>query len=135
MSKDCLFCKIIKGEIPCAKVYQDETVIAFLDIFPVSRGHMVVAPLEHFSTFLDFPEDRMKNYFTILQKLASQAKDNLKAEGINILQNNFEAAGQVVPHLHFHIIPRWASDGKLIVRQAKVKAEPQDLEAVLKELR
>ncbi len=127
---DCLFCKIIKGEIPSTRIYEDENVVAFLDIFPFTKGHTVVVPIEHFSNLLEFPDEKMEKYFSALKKLSDQIKTNLKADGINILQNNFRAAGQIVDHLHFHIIPRWENDGKSFIRQPKDQASSESLQEV-----
>ncbi len=133
--EDCLFCKIIKGEIPSSKVYEDGDIIAFLDIFPFTKGHTVVVPLEHYSNLLEFPDEKMEKYFSTLKRLANQIMNNLKADGINIVQNNFPAAGQVVDHLHFHIIPRWSDDGKVFIQQPKEQASPgylQEVSALIK---
>ena len=132
MSEDCLFCKIIKGEIPSSKVYEDENVIAFLDIFPYIKGHTVVVPVEHYETFLEFPDHKMENYFSILKKLIDQIKTNLNADGINIVQNNFRAAGQIVFHMHYHIIPRWENDNKPFIKQPKEQLPMQERLSLLK---
>ncbi len=135
MADDCLFCKIIKNEIPSSKVYEDQDVVAFLDIFPFTRGHTVVVPVNHHETFLDFPDDEMGRYFSVLKKLASQIKTNLEADGINIVQNNFQAAGQIVFHMHYHIIPRWVGEKNPFVRQPKEKASEEYLSDMLKKIK
>jgi histidine triad (HIT) family protein len=132
MSENCLFCKIIKGEIPSAKVYEDKDVIAFLDIFPFSKGHTVVIPVKHYETFFDFPDDQMGYFFTVLKNLASQIKKNLNADGINIAQNNFRAAGQIVFHMHYHIIPRWENDERPFLKQPKEQATPEYMAETMK---
>ncbi len=119
---DCLFCRIIKGEIPSAIVYRDRETLAFLDIFPFTEGHTIVVPVEHCFNLLDFPEAKMERYFSVLKKLSGRIKNALGADGINIVQNNFAAAGQIVNHLHFHILPRWDNDGKDFIRQPKEQA-------------
>lgn len=135
MAGDCLFCKIVKGEIPSAKIYEDKNVVAFLDIFPFSKGHTIVVPVEHYETFFDFPDDKIGNYFTALKKLANKIKANLNADGVNIVQNNFHAAGQVIFHMHYHILPRWENDEKPFIKQPKEQATPEYLSEVLKAIK
>ena len=132
--KDLPNLKIIKGDVPSSKVYEDDDVLAFLDIFPVSKGHTVVAPKYHCLNLLDFPDDRIEKYFTVLKKLTITIKNKLRADGINIIQNNYSAAGQVIDHMHYHIIPRWKDDGALMLRQSKTKAEPDELEEISKQI-
>ncbi|MDY6935282.1 MAG: HIT family protein [Spirochaetota bacterium] len=134
MSNDCIFCKIIDGDLPSHKVYEDKDVTAFLDIFPVSRGHTVVVPRIHCLNFLDFPDDKIEVYFTVLKKLTVELKGKLGADGVNILQNNFTAAGQLVNHMHFHIIPRWDDDGALKLIQTKKQAKPEELKEILESI-
>ncbi len=108
---DCIFCKIVKGEIPCQKVYEDKDVIAFLDIAPVNKGHTLVVPKHHCVNLLDMPEKDLVACAKVLQKVALAVKEGVKAEGINLGMNNEKAAGQYVFHAHFHIIPRFSHDG------------------------
>ncbi len=128
--EDCLFCKIIKGDIPSSNIYKDDDVVAFLDIFPYAKGHTVVVPVKHYNNFLDFPEQEMNKYFSVLKDISVRIKENLKADGINIVQNNFRAAGQLIDHLHFHIIPRWNNDGKGFIKQSKEQADADYLKEV-----
>jgi histidine triad (HIT) family protein len=132
---DCLFCRIIKGEIPSSIVYKDNDVIAFLDIFPFSKGHTIVVPVEHYFNLLDFPEEKMERYFSVLKVLSGRIKNALKADGINIIQNNFPAAGQVINHLHFHILPRWDNDGKSFMHQPEMQADAGYLKEVTEKIR
>lgn len=134
MVEDCLFCKIIKGEVPSYKIYEDEDVIAFLDIFPFNNGHTVVVPAEHYTNFLDFSTEKMGKYFGVLQKVAIQLKEKLHADGINIVQNNFHAAGQAIFHMHFHLIPRWQDDKKISLKQPKQQATKEHLQELLKQI-
>ena len=108
---ECIFCKIIRGEIPCAKVLDSEKVIAFLDIRPVNKGHVLVVPKEHFETLLDIPEVVLKDVIVAAKKIGKSLKKALKADGFNLGMNNFAAAGQVVFHAHLHVIPRFENDG------------------------
>lgn len=106
-----LFKKIIEGEIPCEKVYEDDVAFAFLDINPVNPGHTLVIPKTWSAGFLDADEDTICKLIPVIQKVAKAVKEATGAEGINIHQNEGEVAGQKVFHLHFHIIPRFAHDG------------------------
>ena len=109
---DCIFCKIIKGEIPSQKLYEDAQTYAFLDITPVNPGHALVVPKNHSVNILDAEN---KDICAITETVAKIAPKIIKAVGagaFNLAVNNGSAAGQVVPHLHFHIIPRFPDDGR-----------------------
>ena len=106
MKNNCVFCAIAANEIPCFKIFEDEKTIAFLDINPFSFGHTLVVPKQHFSGLLDIDGDELDSLMEVVQKVASRIKDVLQCDGFNILQNNGEAAGQSVMHIHFHIVPR-----------------------------
>jgi len=134
LDSDCLFCKIAKGEIPCSKVFENESIVAFLDIFPVNPGHTIIIPKKHYQTLLDFPKRDIASFFTQIQNIARFLKEKLKFDGFNIIQNNFSAAGQVVPHFHFHIIPRYKGDNAILIRSTKDKATPVELEDIIKKL-
>jgi histidine triad (HIT) family protein len=107
----CIFCKIVKGEIPCAKVYEDKDVLAFLDISPVHKGHALVIPKKHYSDIFDIPEDELKKVISAVKKVSKAVMQAVNADGISINQSNKSAAGQVVMHYHVHIIPRFSNDG------------------------
>jgi len=109
--EDCIFCKIVKGEIPSYKLFENEHVLAFLDIMPASEGHSLVIPKKHFENLMDVPEKELEETMKIVQKVAKAVMKATHAEGFNVIQSNYRAAGQVVPHLHFHIIPRNEDDG------------------------
>lgn len=111
MGKDCLFCKIIRGEIPSAKVYEDKHSFAFLDINPVNPGHTLFVPKKHFTNLYETPDETLKEITPTIKKLAVAVKKAVSADGINIGMNNDSAAGQLIFHAHFHIIPRHAEDG------------------------
>jgi histidine triad (HIT) family protein len=108
---DCIFCKIIKGEIPANKIYEDENSLAFLDITPTNPGHILLIPKKHYENLYDLPNETLKQLAPIIKKIAIAAKKGVQAEGINIGMNNEKSAGQLVPHAHFHIIPRFSNDG------------------------
>ena len=105
MKDNCVFCKIIEGEIPSFKVYEDENVIAFLDTNPVSKGHTLVVPKKHVETIHE--ADGMDYMWDTIVKVSNAVKTAFNPGGINIDQNNGEMAGQEVFHLHFHITPRY----------------------------
>lgn len=107
---DCIFCKIINGEIPSYKVYEDDHVLAFLDISQVSKGHTLVIPKQHCNDLLSAETDSLKHVITAVQHVAQKIDAALKPDGINIVQNNRAFADQSVFHLHFHIMPRYADD-------------------------
>ena len=108
---DCIFCKIVSGEIPCTKVFEDDRVLAFMDINPLNDGHLLVIPKTHAATILDIDEADFAAVTKAVHRIAGAVQDALKPDGINVLQLNGKAANQVVPHLHVHIIPRWTGDG------------------------
>ncbi len=108
MSEDCIFCKIIEGEVPSHKVYEDENVYAFLDTEPVSKGHTLVIPKEHVETVHEAEE--MSYMWEAIVKVANSVKSAFEPEGLNITQNNGAVAGQEVFHMHFHVTPRYTGE-------------------------
>ena len=108
---NCLFCSIIAGQIPCAKIYEDQHVLAFLDINPIAPGHALVLPKAHYPTLLDLAPGQGEALMYALQKVGGAVQKATNAPGFNVMQNNFSAAGQVIFHLHFHVIPRFENDG------------------------
>jgi len=108
---DCVFCKMVAGSIPVARVYEDEAVLAFLDIRPISDGHTLVIPKQHCASIHECDVDVLAQVATRLGKVARAVAAAVGADGYNLLNNCGAAAGQVVEHLHFHIIPRTAGDG------------------------
>ncbi len=109
--QDCIFCKIVSGEIPSAKIYENKNVLAFLDIGPVSSGHTLVIPKSHYQMVHECPADVLSSVAEVLPKIAAAVYGAMEADGYNVLCNNGRAAGQLVNHVHFHIIPRKHSDG------------------------
>ena len=110
MTNDCIFCAIAAGEIPCFKVYEDERVLAYLDINPFAKGHTLVIPKGHAKGLLDTDDSVLGDLVVKVKKIAAHVALTLRCDGFNILQNNGAAAGQTVRHVHFHIIPRWNGD-------------------------
>lgn len=107
---DCIFCKIATGRLPATKIYEDQVAIAFLDIGPVSDGHTLVIPKQHFEKLHDCPNDLLGQVTKCIGKVAKAVAAAMNSEGYNVLCNNGRAAGQIVNHLHFHIIPRNTDD-------------------------
>ncbi|MCX5673114.1 MAG: HIT family protein [Planctomycetota bacterium] len=108
---ECIFCRIVAGSIPCTKLYEDAHVLSFLDIGPISPGHTLLVPKRHYGAIMEMPAGEVAALFKPVAALAAAVKTAVGAEGINVLQNNGPTAGQVVPHLHIHLIPRWPDDG------------------------
>lgn len=110
---DCIFCKIIRGEIPSEKIYEDKYTIAILDINPVTPGHTLLLTKEHYPTLLETPPEIMSHLIQSSYPVVKAVVSGMKAEGYNLLLNNNRCSGQVIPHMHLHIIPRKAKDGVL----------------------
>ena len=108
MKNNCVFCAIAAGEIPSFKIYEDEFALAYLDINPFTKGHTLVIPKAHSAGIADTPDETLAAIIARVKKVAAHLKATLPCDGFNILQNNGAAAGQTVPHLHFHIVPRFA---------------------------
>ena len=109
--ESCLFCKIVNREIPSDFLYEDENVVAFLDIQPNNPGHTLVIPKKHFRNIFDIEENTLQELIVGVKKVAKAVKNGVKADGINIAMNNDPAAGQLVFHAHIHVIPRFRDDG------------------------
>ncbi len=112
---NCIFCKIAKGEIPSNTIYEDDSFRVILDNGPATKGHALVLPKEHYADLFEIPEDVVGEAVKVAKKVASNMKDKLACDGLNLVQNNGEAAGQTVMHFHLHIIPRYADDGQHIL--------------------
>ena len=122
----CIFCKIIDHEIPSSVIYEDESVIAFLDVSQVTRGHTLVVPKKHVANILECDPDTLSHLIQVTQMLAKRIMERTNAKGINILNNTHEAAGQTVMHLHFHIIPRYDENDAIQIEFHE--SEKQNLE-------
>lgn len=127
MENDCIFCKIIAGEIPSAKVYEDEEFLAFMDINPAVRGHTLVIPKYHCRNILDTPENVGKNFYNVISKVSNAVKKAFNAEGIYVFQQNENAAGQEVFHSHVHIVPRYKGDDFGKFSPPRLKVEMADI--------
>jgi len=109
--KNCIFCKIAKGEIKAEKIEETNNFFAILDIHPKSKGHALIIPKKHFVTLLDIPNTLGQELMEILKKVASDILDKKHGDGFNIIMNNLSCAGQAVMHAHLHVIPRKEGDG------------------------
>lgn len=103
----CIFCKIVKGEVPCVKIHEDADVLAFLDIAPIEPGHTLIIPKVHFATFMELPDPLAARLAVTVREIADRVHTRLQTDGITLSQANGACAGQVVPHVHVHVIPRF----------------------------
>ena len=133
MEKD-VFCKIIDGEIPSYRIYEDDDVIAILDISQVTKGHTLVISKKHYENFLATPKDVMHKVMDVAQRIGQVEVKLLGARGVNILTNCYPAAGQTVMHFHVHVIPRYNSEEGFIL-EMKNNAEGLNLPALAKEIK
>lgn len=131
---DCIFCKIIAGDIPSAKVYEDENVLAFLDISQVTKGHTLVIPKVHQKNVFELTPEVASNLFKVVPKLANAINKQFQPIGLNVVNNNGEAAGQSVFHFHIHLIPRYGDgDGFGAVWKTHTdQYTPEDLQNIAK---
>lgn len=131
---DCIFCKIISGEIPSHKVYEDEWSLAFLDISPSSVGHTLVIPKDHFENIYTLPDETLARLALSAKKVAVAVKNATLCDGINLIMNNEKNAGQIIFHAHIHIIPRKENDGlKLFPHGSSTNEELSELAKKIKE--
>jgi histidine triad (HIT) family protein len=126
MAADCPFCAIVAEEAPAYRVYEDENTVAFLDIDPVSRGHTLVVPRDHYETLTEMPDATTGATFSAARTVAEAIEESLEPAGLNLVQSNGEAAGQDVFHVHVHLIPRSEDDG---ITFAPSRREMHDEEA------
>lgn len=126
----CIFCKLATNEISSAKVYEDDEFVAFLDIKPVNLGHTLVIPKQHYENLESVPPEIVGKFFKIVQKVAKAVKQATGVEGFNLGLNNGEVAGQVIFHIHMHIIPRQIGDGLELWPQRELTASEQEAVAL-----
>ncbi len=107
---NCIFCKIAGGEIPAATIYEDDEFRAILDLNPAAKGHALVLPKEHYANVFEIPDDVLGRAAAVAKKVGTRLCEGLHADGLNLLQNNGECAGQTVFHFHLHMIPRYKGD-------------------------
>ncbi|MDY6990623.1 MAG: HIT family protein [Thermodesulfobacteriota bacterium] len=131
---DCIFCKIVSGEIPSVRVHEDDRVLAFMDINPINDGHLLIIPKAHAATIHDIAEADFLAVMSATRKLAAAVQKALNPDGMNLLQLNGEAANQVVPHLHVHIVPRWSGDKLAVSRWDIVPGDMEKITSVGKQI-
>jgi histidine triad (HIT) family protein len=124
--KECIFCKIVEGQIPCFKIYEDERVLAFADINPITRGHTLIIPKEHIENIWEMSEECLAAISKVSKKLAQAVKKALNPVGIAFLQLNGKGAGQVIMHYHMHLIPRGPDEPELPVSKWELRPGNKD---------
>lgn len=132
--ENCIFCKIANGEIPSRTVYEDDRFRVILDNGPATRGHALILPKEHFANLFEIPADWAADAARVAKKVGAEIADAMQADGLNIVQNNGETAGQTVNHFHVHIIPRYKDDGQHILWNPTAPGD-EELDAVLAQIR
>lgn len=127
--ENCIFCKIAAGEIPSNTIYEDDSFRVILDLGPATKGHALVLPKNHYVDLYEIPEDVLAGAAKVAKKVAGTMKEKLSCDGLNLVQNNGEAAGQTVMHFHLHIIPRYKDDGQHILWKP-TSPSPEELTAI-----
>ncbi|MBI5376419.1 MAG: HIT family protein [Candidatus Schekmanbacteria bacterium] len=127
--EECIFCKILKKECPGHFIFEDDSVAGFLDNHPLNRGHTLIVPKKHYDSMIDVPDEVLSQLIVTTKKVGIQVCNALDAAGFNLFQNNGTHAGQVVPHIHFHIIPRFKDD-PLRFRPDRKQADAEELSAL-----
>lgn len=136
MKEDCIFCKIANGIIPSYTLYEDENFRVIFDLGPVSKGHALILPKEHYANIYELDEEIASKVFVLAKKMAIVMTEAFNCDGFNILQNNNEAGGQTVFHFHMHLVPRYEGDGALRFGEAGEAIEEQlkELEKKVKQI-
>ncbi len=130
---NCIFCKILSGDIPSTAVYEDDSFRAILDVNPAARGHVIILPKNHAANIFEITDEDVSKIMVVAKKIATALKKTYDCDGVNILQNNGEAAGQTVFHLHVHVIPRFKNDTVDIGwKQGEM---PEDLTVIAEEIK
>ena len=127
--ENCIFCKIANGSIPSKTLYEDEEFRVILDLGPATKGHALILPKEHAANLYELPEETAGKTMKLAKKMATLLTDKLHADGLNLVQNNGEVAGQTVMHFHLHLIPRYENDGQNILWNPN-ESTPEELEEV-----
>ncbi len=124
---NCIFCKIANGDIPSRTLWEDEQFRVILDVGPATRGHALILPKDHYANLYELPEEEAAAAMKLAKKMGTQIVEKLHADGLNLVQNNGETAGQTVKHFHLHLIPRYENDGQHILwNPGKVSDEELD---------
>ena len=125
---NCIFCKIIAGEIPSNVIYEDDEFKVILDVNPATKGHALILPKEHYANLFEIDEEVAARAMKLAKKLAGHMTERLQCDGFNLLQNNHEAAGQTVFHFHMHLIPRYAdSKNSDILKYTSETFSPEEM--------
>lgn len=135
---NCVFCKIVSGELPAERVHDDERVVAILDISPANKGHVLVIPKKHYETFDKVPEEELYATIAVVKKFVQGVITALHAEGVNVHVNSGPAAGPLVKHIHVHIIPRFKDDGLSslsLIYDAKKYTDPKEMKDFAQRIR
>jgi histidine triad (HIT) family protein len=132
--EDCIFCKVLAGEIPSERVYEDDHTVAVMDINPWTRGHAVVIPRKHAENLFEIEDSELEHVAVAAKRLATKMRDTLGCDGVNLLQSNGRAAWQTIFHLHMHVIPRYDGD-PLELPTRPQPAKPEELAEVAEEIR
>ena len=134
--EDCLFCKLVAGDIPSIKLYEDEKTIAFLDIYPIAKGHTLIIPKNHSATLYDISIEDAEAVGGTVSRVAKAVKKVLKCDGVNVYQGNEKAAMQEIFHVHFHVIPRFEGDEIVFMAQkTELKEDPELTKALTQALK
>ena len=128
----CIFCEIIKGNIPSKKIYEDDKVLAILDISQITKGHTLILPKKHFDNFLDIDDEYTNAVFTAAKKVTKMINNAYKPEGFNIINNCGETAGQSVMHFHVHVVPRYNKED--LVMQHADNSNKFNLDEIVKDI-
>lgn len=132
--EDCIFCKIIDGKIPSAKVYEDDSIMGFLDIMPANKGHCLIVPKKHYETLLDIPDNDLANLIKATKKVAKALSLSIGNGSYNLIMNNGKEAGQLVAHAHIHIVPRFKGD-RLRIKWSHKKYEENEMKEMQEKIR
>ena len=130
---DCIFCKIAQGEIPSKTIYEDEKFRVILDLAPVTKGHALILPKKHAINLFELSDETAAEAIVLAKKIAGKMREKLKCDGLNLLQNNGETAGQTIHHFHIHVIPRYEGDGQEL-GWVPNEATQEEIEMVRKEI-
>lgn len=134
--QDCIFCKIIKGEIPANTIYEDGEFKVILDVNPASKGHALILPKEHYADIYEIEEDVAGRAMKLAKKLACHMTNVLSCDGFNLIQNNHEVAGQTVFHFHLHLIPRYVGDKNAdLLRYTSETFTPEEMKVICDSLK
>ena len=131
---DCIFCKIAAGEIPSRKIYEDNDLIAIMDLSPTSKGHSLIIPKEHYTNIYDIDEEIAGKVMKTAKKLATKMTVALNCDGFNLLQNNGETAGQTMFHFHMHLSPRYKDADNNMLKFTSVSFSDEEMDAIREQI-